>query len=418
MKEDKKEEYRDILHKRWENEGRVTGLNGKEGPIRGTSPAGNDENIIVELEPRLKKLEKLFQKEIRKRDRLIVELRSEIARKEKELKDSWDNLKQFAPNVGDLSEKHEPLISRVTFWKNKGLPGYLFLLFLLLFLLTVTFSAGFIASRVTNKPNTKQMMERRIDQPQGADEIAENGMMLEVQGSRLKAQVPELVKNEGKFEDLAGTVVDSVGLSNKALKTGVDNALILIDFAGMWGVDLKEDEVGILPGVEKAVALLNVIGLRRFPVNVKDGHDLLVVNIPALGVRNSYVGDIIILIKGYSRGEFLVKESRKGEFTIPLNSLNEGFADQILLFWRGDGEGLLGLKKGEGRVRDIRKLQDRLIGLGYLKNPNTGIFGPLTEEALIHFQEASGIPPTGEVDEVTLIRLTQSSSSSPVPSLR
>lgn len=49
----------------------------------------------------------------------------------------------------------------------------------------------------------------------------------------------------------------------------------------------------------------------------------------------------------------------------------------------------------------IERIQQRLIELGYLSGEADGDFGPASEEALRLFQEANDLPATGEIDEST-----------------
>lgn len=50
----------------------------------------------------------------------------------------------------------------------------------------------------------------------------------------------------------------------------------------------------------------------------------------------------------------------------------------------------------------VAQVQARLQRLGYDAGGVDGAFGPATRGALIEFQEDNGLPPTGEIDEITL----------------
>jgi len=50
----------------------------------------------------------------------------------------------------------------------------------------------------------------------------------------------------------------------------------------------------------------------------------------------------------------------------------------------------------------IRQVQERLQATGFTPGAMDGAFGPQTSNALRLFQNAKGLPPTGELDEKTL----------------
>ncbi|GAB4471307.1 MAG: peptidoglycan-binding protein [Elainellaceae cyanobacterium] len=60
----------------------------------------------------------------------------------------------------------------------------------------------------------------------------------------------------------------------------------------------------------------------------------------------------------------------------------------------------------------VAQLQTRLTELGYYDGPITGTFGPLTQEAVIKFQEAQGLSADGIVGPATASALAQTSNSS------
>jgi len=53
------------------------------------------------------------------------------------------------------------------------------------------------------------------------------------------------------------------------------------------------------------------------------------------------------------------------------------------------------------RNEDVANLQNRLVELGYLNKPITGLFGPATRDALIQYQNANGLKSTGMLDADT-----------------
>ena len=53
----------------------------------------------------------------------------------------------------------------------------------------------------------------------------------------------------------------------------------------------------------------------------------------------------------------------------------------------------------------IDKLQNRLISVGLLKDPPTGVFDGLTESALVEFQKTMGLTPNGLLDTETMLEL-------------
>ncbi|MDX2216093.1 MAG: peptidoglycan-binding protein [Oculatellaceae cyanobacterium bins.114] len=56
----------------------------------------------------------------------------------------------------------------------------------------------------------------------------------------------------------------------------------------------------------------------------------------------------------------------------------------------------------------VEQLQSQLATLGYYDGPITGFFGPLTEDAVIRFQQASGLTPDGIVGPATQTALQRS----------
>ncbi|MDH3600166.1 MAG: peptidoglycan-binding protein, partial [Candidatus Tectomicrobia bacterium] len=58
-------------------------------------------------------------------------------------------------------------------------------------------------------------------------------------------------------------------------------------------------------------------------------------------------------------------------------------------------------RSGEPRGAFIRRLQERLLAIGFDPGPIDGIYGPQTRQALSHFQKAYSLGATGELNEVT-----------------
>ena len=65
------------------------------------------------------------------------------------------------------------------------------------------------------------------------------------------------------------------------------------------------------------------------------------------------------------------------------------------------GPALADLAKGD-RGDDVTAVQRKLIDMGYLNDVADGIFGKNTQNAVIAYQQAMGLPPTGIVDDATL----------------
>lgn len=57
------------------------------------------------------------------------------------------------------------------------------------------------------------------------------------------------------------------------------------------------------------------------------------------------------------------------------------------------------------RGDDVLAVQEALMVRGYETGPLDGIYGPLTSGAVARFQEVSGMPPTGNVDQMTYAAL-------------
>ncbi|GAA6619260.1 peptidoglycan-binding protein [Scytonema sp. NUACC26] len=62
------------------------------------------------------------------------------------------------------------------------------------------------------------------------------------------------------------------------------------------------------------------------------------------------------------------------------------------------------LKQGDSS-QEVRKLQEDLQQLGYLRTNPTGYYGPTTQEAVARFQQNSGLRSNGVVDSQTLARI-------------
>ena len=76
----------------------------------------------------------------------------------------------------------------------------------------------------------------------------------------------------------------------------------------------------------------------------------------------------------------------------------------------GDGyvfKNFMGLGEDQTDGTDVLELQKRLATLGYFTATPTGTFGPTTEAAVIQFQTAKGITPTGYVGSITRAALNQ-----------
>lgn len=76
--------------------------------------------------------------------------------------------------------------------------------------------------------------------------------------------------------------------------------------------------------------------------------------------------------------------------------------------WEQVGFGYKTLALGE-QSPAVRTLQEYLTEAGYTVE-SSGVFGPSTRRRVQAFQEAMGIPPTGEVDQVTAAALTESAA--------
>jgi peptidoglycan hydrolase-like protein with peptidoglycan-binding domain len=63
--------------------------------------------------------------------------------------------------------------------------------------------------------------------------------------------------------------------------------------------------------------------------------------------------------------------------------------------------------QGEGRSESTAALQRQLANLGYYNGEITGYFGPLTQEAVIRFQQGRGLVPDGIVGPATAQALSQ-----------
>lgn len=68
----------------------------------------------------------------------------------------------------------------------------------------------------------------------------------------------------------------------------------------------------------------------------------------------------------------------------------------------------------------VRSLQDRLVGLGFLLPADAatapGLFGPFTQAAVIAFQRANGVPPTGYYGTLSAAAMSRSVQRLAVPS--
>jgi peptidoglycan hydrolase-like protein with peptidoglycan-binding domain len=94
-------------------------------------------------------------------------------------------------------------------------------------------------------------------------------------------------------------------------------------------------------------------------------------------------------------------ESFQSDAGLPIT----GLVDQVT--WdalRSDPPAIL-MERGD-RGQDVRSLQLLLASAGNNPGPIDGIFGGLTESAVVAFQTSHGLPVTGQVDQATLDALT------------
>ena len=99
------------------------------------------------------------------------------------------------------------------------------------------------------------------------------------------------------------------------------------------------------------------------------------------------------------------------EYTLILNdgfiTVESRYPDQIF-YYAGQTSGAGGfspLQNGSSG-EDVRRVQNALIALGLLNGSADGVFGNMTENAVIVFQVKNGLDPTGVVDEATFLALT------------
>lgn len=62
----------------------------------------------------------------------------------------------------------------------------------------------------------------------------------------------------------------------------------------------------------------------------------------------------------------------------------------------------------------VTRLQTQLTSLGIYSGPITGYYGPLTQAAVLRFQQANGITPSGTADAMTLAMLENTIAARPV----
>ncbi|MBE5804051.1 MAG: hypothetical protein E7316_06010 [Clostridiales bacterium] len=97
---------------------------------------------------------------------------------------------------------------------------------------------------------------------------------------------------------------------------------------------------------------------------------------------------------GYEQG-VAETESRYGINTAEPDGKNDG-QEEPVLFSRSVNNGTT-----QAPSEEVKKIQARLIALGYLKDQADGVYGSKTENAVKQFQSANGLPETGEVDKKT-----------------
>lgn len=71
---------------------------------------------------------------------------------------------------------------------------------------------------------------------------------------------------------------------------------------------------------------------------------------------------------------------------------------------------------GESGVEQVKAVQQRLHDLGYDTGPADGAAGPKLAAALVAFQDANGLPATGELNAETIARLNSAEALRAVPS--
>lgn len=103
-----------------------------------------------------------------------------------------------------------------------------------------------------------------------------------------------------------------------------------------------------------------------------------------------------------------------GATTTPGTFANDG-SDTAAVPPQGLGRGMSGAA--------VRSLQDRLVALGFLRAADAatapGSFGPFTEAAVVAFQRANGVPPTGHYGALSAAALSRSvERATAVPSVQ
>lgn len=126
------------------------------------------------------------------------------------------------------------------------------------------------------------------------------------------------------------------------------------------------------------------------------------------GVTDYYGSVTEEAVRQFQRDRGLSVDGIAGPATLAALGLGRP-ASQI--FNPGGNTAIRAIGYGETSSR-VKSIQQRLKVLNYFDGPITGYFGSLTREAVIRFQEDSGLPRTGEIDSRTLYAINVGSPSS------
>ena len=129
--------------------------------------------------------------------------------------------------------------------------------------------------------------------------------------------------------------------------------------------------------------------------------ELCYMDTPADGYTNEYnsatkIGVLLFQIKNYT-------DSTQWDGQLGTGTYELLMSDQAKVYYLGRGDGDDRTKIITKLVHDVKKLQDRLIELGYMSITRaSGYYGGSTVEAVQTFQQYHGLSPDGRAGQETL----------------
>ena len=219
----------------------------------------------------------------------------------------------------------------------------------------------------------------------------------DAQALRELTQLQALALSDNPLEDLYD-ITDLTNLTTlRADRTGEDSLYCIRDLTNLKVLSMAGNNITYIGDYFTNLKQLKTLSLDNNQIERLKGLSYLS-NLTALSLRNNNISDVseIAELKGledlYLSGNSIRDYSPLRELTIGKDHtdvpipLNGQGADFNYNFKDIDSDINFSSEKEE-----VRKLQDRLIKLGYLDGTADGAFGPKTQDAVRRFQDKNGI---------------------------